>query len=81
METLCAGKCNIILMAVLEVLQASTLFFTWGNFVSKNLLSGKHCLKYEKLMLAIHLLCILVVVLDMDDNNVLTEFKHELKNI
>jgi len=32
-------------------------------------------------MLAIHLLCILVVVLDMDDNNVLTEFKHELKNI
>lgn len=52
-----------------------------GKFVSKNLLSGKHCLKYEKLMLAIHLLCILVVVLDMDDNNVLTEFKHELKNI
>ena len=32
-------------------------------------------------MLAIHLLCILVVVLDMDDNNVLTKFKHELKNI
>ena len=31
METLCAGKCNIILMAVLEVLQASTFFFTWGN--------------------------------------------------
>jgi hypothetical protein len=32
-------------------------------------------------VLAIHLLCILVVVLGMDDNTVLAEFKHELQNV
>ena len=72
-------------MAVLEVLQAlspPTPFFLRGKILYPwTSYLGNSVLKYKKLMLAIHLLCILVVVLDMDDNNVLPEFKHELQNI
>jgi len=50
-------------------------------FYPRTFYLGNTVLKYEKRMVAIPLLCILVVVLDMDDNNVLAEFKHELQNI
>jgi hypothetical protein len=67
-------------MAILEVLQASVLvFFLHGKILCpRTSYLGNTVLKYKKLMLPIHLLCILVVVLDMDDSSVLAESKHEL---